>query len=206
MMHIFRVFSLLIAALVFTAPVSAQDNYRIKPGDTLSIEVLEDPQLNRQVLVLPDGRFSFPYAGTVLAGGRTLSQVERAVTTGISSNFAIPPNVFVAVQRRAPEPEGIAPGGTLLEPIVIYFIGEVSSPGQRTVAQGTTLLQALAQSGGFTRFAAQKRIQLRRTDPATGVQSLYRINYKALADGAEAQNIRLQDGDVILAPERRLFE
>ncbi|WP_300039350.1 polysaccharide biosynthesis/export family protein [uncultured Roseobacter sp.] len=206
MMHIFRVFSLLVAALFLTVPAGAQENYRIQPGDTLNIEVLEDPQLNRQVLVLPDGRFSFPYAGTVLAGGRTLGQVERAVTTGIASNFAIPPNVFVAVQRRSQQAEGLAGSEGLLEPIQIYFIGEVSSPGRRTVAEGTTLLQALAQSGGFTRFAAQKRIQLRRTNPTTGVQSLFRINYKALANGAEAQNIRLQDGDVILAPERRLFE
>lgn len=206
MMHIFRFFSLLLAAFLFAAPASAQENYRIQPGDILNIEVLEDPQLNRQVLVLPDGRFSFPFAGTVLAGGRTLGQVERAVTTGIAANFAIPPNVFVAVQRRPQEADGLRDSDTLLEPIDIYFMGEVSNPGRRTVAEGTTLLQALAQSGGFTRFAAQKRIQLRRTDPVTGAQSLYRINYKALADGAEAQNIRLQDGDVILAPERRLFE
>jgi len=38
----------------------AQDGYRIRPGDTLTIEVLQDPSLDRQVLVTPSGDFSFP--------------------------------------------------------------------------------------------------------------------------------------------------
>ena len=205
-MHILRVFGLLLAALMFAAPVSAQGNYTVRPGDILSIEVLEDPALNRQVLVLPDGRFSFPYAGTVLAGGRTLPQIERAVTTGIASNFAVTPNVFVAVQRR-PDPALAGAGAGVTGPTInIYFLGEVTSPGQRAVQQGTTMLQALAQSGGFTRFAAQKRIQLRRIDPKTGAQSVFLYNFKSMANGANVPAVRLQEGDVILAPERRLFE
>jgi polysaccharide export outer membrane protein len=68
-------------------------------------------------------------------------------------------------------------------------------------------LQALAQSGGLTRFAATKRIQLRRTDPRTGQQQISNINYRALSDGAVmVRDFVLQDGDVILVPERRLFE
>ncbi len=66
--------------------------------------------------------------------------------------------------------------------------------------------QALAESGGLTRFAADKRIQLRRTDPRSGQQSITPINYRALADGAVMNDFPLADGDVILVPERRLFE
>ncbi len=93
--------------------------------------------------------------------------------------------------------------------ISVYFLGEVAAPGEKALASGTTLLQALAKSGGLTNFAAQKRIQLRRTNAATGQQALYTLNLKALMDGAEggnSHNITLQNGDVILVPERRLFE
>jgi polysaccharide export outer membrane protein len=97
--------------------------------------------------------------------------------------------------------------GATTRTIDIYFLGEVNTPGLREVAPGTTLLQALAQSGGLTRFAATRRIQLRRTNPQTGQQWVAEIDYRALANGAAlATDITLQDGDVILVPERRLFE
>ena len=79
----------------------------------------------------------------------------------------------------------------------------------RTVAveTGTTLLQALALAGGPARFAATKRIQLRRTDPSTGREKLYLFNYRAVERGGAIQSmIALREGDVIIVPERRLFE
>lgn len=196
-----------LACIAAVTAVSAQGNYAVQPGDTLRIEVLEDPSLNRNALVLPDGRFSFPFAGTILAGGRTLSQVERAITVAISSNFAVEPNVFISVLQVQPE-SALGPAAALgPEAINVYFIGEVGAPGLRTLMGGTTFLQGLSQNGGFTNFAATKRIQLRRTDPTTGVPSVLEIDYKALTRGANFdQNVILQEGDVILVPERRLFE
>ena len=72
---------------------------------------------------------------------------------------------------------------------------------------GTTLLQAIALAGGLDRFAATKRIQLRRTDPSTGQERLYLFNYNAVERGGAIQSmITLREGDVIIVPERRLFE
>ena len=67
MIRVLTVF-FLMAGLAGAA--AAQSDYRIQPGDTLQIEVLEDPNLNRSVLVLPDGSISVPLVGTVRAGGR----------------------------------------------------------------------------------------------------------------------------------------
>ena len=211
MKAIFRKFyalfvTVLLAGAVWIAPASAQDGYQIKSGDVLQIEVLEDPSLNRDVLVLPSGEFSFPFAGTVRAGGRSVGQVQSAIAGGIASNFASTPNVFVSVRSLRPkEPRR---GGTAAPATMdIYLLGEVNSPGTKSVAPGTTFLQALAQSGGFSQFAAKKRIQLRRSNRATGEQTLIKINYRALANGAALRrDVVLQDGDVILVPERRLFE
>lgn len=186
---------------------AAQNNYLIRPGDALQIEVLEDPSLNRTAIVLPDGRFSFPFAGTVRAGGRTLPQVTRGLTAAISSNFASDPNVFISIASlREPDPK-VERAPVEAPTMNVFFIGEVSSPGPKTVAPGTTFLQSLASSGGFTNFAAQKRIQVRRTDPRNGAQQKFTVNYKGLARGEIASgDFVLQEGDVILVPERRLFE
>jgi len=186
-------------ALLVAAPMAwAQAaGYRIKRGDQLTITVLEDETLNRQVLVLPDGRVSVPLAGSVTAAGATVETVERAIADRLASNFAVRPNVFVSVVA-VEDPEETFP---------IYVLGRVGEPGLREVEVGTTLLQAIALAGGFDPFAATKRIQLRRMDPSTGQEQLYVFNYNAVERGGAIQSmITLREGDVLLVPERRLFE
>ncbi|WP_227271814.1 polysaccharide biosynthesis/export family protein [Roseobacter weihaiensis] len=195
---------LVLWSLLLTATsVTAQSNYRIKPGDTITVEVLEDASLNRSILVLPDGSISFPFAGSVPVSGRTVPEVQQAITSGIAGNFAAAPTVFVSVSAVRPA----APSSSSTASISVYFVGEVNDPGLRPLTRGTTFLQAVAQSGGFTRFAATKRVQLRRLDRTTGQQSIFTMNFKALGDGEALSNdITLMEGDVILVPERRLFE
>lgn len=185
----------------------AQSGYQIRPGDVLAVEVLQDPSLNREVLVLPDGSISFPFAGNLPASGRTTSQVQDLIAQGIAPNFAVVPNVFVTVRQLRPPPL-LAAGQQPLEPTIdIYVLGEVGNPGLIAVPPGSTFLQALALGNGFTNFAAQRRIQLRRTDPRTGQSSVTVFDYRAISDGAALLNDPvLSDGDVILVPERRLFE
>ena len=205
--------SLFFAVLAFVLSVTgalAQDGYRVRSGDTLSIEVLEDSSLNRNVLVTPDGRITFPFAGAVQASGRTLAEISSAISFAIAGNFASPPNVFVGVNslREVEEVRGggaVAPAAPPM--ITVYFIGEVGTPGAREVMPGTTFLQGLSQSGGLTNFAAERRIQLRRTDPHTGAESVVTINYAAIQRGGRlSQNVVLAEGDVILVPQRGLFE
>lgn len=194
-----------ICALCATT-LAAQSEYKVRAGDTILVEVLEDPELNRSLIVLSDGRISFPLAGTIPVAGRTVGQIEAAIASGIASNFSVAPNVFVAVQPKERIPT--APAAPVPPPTIdIYFLGEVNEPGLRELEPGTDFLQALSQSGGLTRFAADKRIQIRRTNRATGVQTTFVVNYRAILDGAAVQNnFALRDGDVVVVPERRLFE
>ncbi len=197
---------ILVWSLVFAATMShAQSEYRARSGDMLQIEVLEDSTLDRVVLVTPDGRFVFPFAGSVRAAGRTVDQIRSSVVAELTESFAAEPTVFVSVSSlRAPAaPAAPAEPAT----IKIYFMGEVNTPGLREVEPGTTFLQGLSQAGGFTSFAATKRVQLRRTIRHTGEQTLSTINYRALSEGGGlTRSIVLFEGDVILVPERRLFE
>lgn len=187
----------------------AQSEYQIRTGDTLVIEVFEDSDLNRSVVVLSDGRISFPIAGTLRVAGRSIGEVQASISSAISSNFASTPTVYVSVRPAPPTPvQPIAPVIPAPPPTIeIYFLGEVSNPGVRSVEPGTTFLQAMAQTGGLSRFAALKRVQLRRTDHITGQSHVFTINYKAILDGAVMRNqVVLVDGDIIVVPERRLFE
>jgi polysaccharide export outer membrane protein len=186
-----------VLAAPLALPAFAQSaSYRIQPGDQLAVTVLEDDTLNRQVLVLPDGRISVPLAGSVRAAGQTVESVEKTIADRLASNFAVRPSVFVSVTGVVEEEETFP----------IYVIGQVENPGRVDVEVGTTLLQSIALAGGLDRFAATKRIQLRRTD-ATGQERLYLFNFKAVERGGAIQSmITMREGDVIIVPERHLFE
>ena len=191
------VLTFLMMLLAVPAALAQSASYRIQPGDQLQITVLEDETLNRQLLVTPDGQISVPLAGTVRVSGQTVDAVEKTIADRLASNFAVRPNVFVALSSVDPT----------AGQYTVYVLGQVNSAGPIQVEQGTTLLQALALAGGPARFAANKRIQLRRTDPSTGQEKLYLFNYKAVERGGSIQSmIALREGDVIIVPERHLFE
>ena len=192
-------------ALVFAlaAAATAQSSYKIRPGDQLSVEVLEDNTMNRSILVLPDGSISFPLAGQIQAAGQTVSQLRATLISRLAPNFASPPTVFVGVSGLAQaRPRG---GSSSIE---VFLMGEVVEPGRRQIRRGTTILQFMAESGGFTKFAAKKRIQLRRTNSSTGEIQTFRINYRNIERGLDVRTAtaQLRNGDIIVVPERRLFE
>lgn len=195
----------IFAMLLVLPMVAAAQEYRIRTGDTLAVEVLNDPSLNRDLLVSPDGAITFPQVGRVRAAGRTLEQVQSNIASGLAPTFAESPRVFVALRsQRAPTPPSEPrPPRT----ITAYVLGEVNSPGAIDLPPKSTLLQLLSRGGGPSRFAAQKRIQLRRLNPATQTEQIYVINLKDFLSGrGMPRTFIIQDGDVVYVPERRLFE
>ncbi len=191
----------LIAALLvipFMADPGLAQDYRLRPGDTVQVEVLEDTTLNRSAMVLPDGQISLPLTGSVRAAGRTLAQIQADLATRLAPNFAEPPTVFVTLASLAERVT--APART----IDIFILGAANTPGRVEVPPGTTVLQAIAAAGGLSPFAATKRLQLRRIDKS-GSENIYRIDFDAIERGA-SNTTRLVDGDVIVVPQRRLFE
>lgn len=191
--------------LCLSAQETMAQGYKIRAGDTLRVEVLEDPSLNRTVLVAPDGRISMPSAGAMRASGMTVENVQNSLTQRLASNFTSPPNVFVGIERLS---ERRPSSGRAAAPakISVYVMGEAGKPGRLDVDPGTTVLQMFAVMGGFTKFAATKRIQLRRHAGKNAKDKVYRLNYNAIEAGSATGRTVLKDGDVIVVPQRRLFE
>jgi polysaccharide export outer membrane protein len=188
-------------AALWALGAAAQD-YRLQPGDTIEVSVLEDPGLNRQVLIRPDGKVSLPLAGTVQAAGLTPEAVQRAVRGRLAGDFVEPPTVTVSLLGLGAEdleeeaPEGLAS---------VYVLGQVGAPGRYDVLRPVDILQALALAGGPGVFAARERIQVRRRESGGDVLMLF--NYDDVEEGrVPLAPIDLRDGDVIVVPERGLFE
>lgn len=167
------------------APVKAgAGTYGVNPGDILEISVWKEEDLSKQVIVRPDGYFSFPLTGDIRAAGRTIEDVRRDVATSVS-RFVPDPVVSVAIL----EPRGSK----------VYVIGQVNRAGEYPINRYVDVVQAISMAGGFTPFAQLDNIKiLRRNGDA---QTAIAFSYGDIAAGKRLQqNIVLAPGDTVLVP------
>jgi len=174
-----------IMALAYATNVMAQDpNYTVKPGDTLSISVWKEPDLQKETLVRPDGSFSFPLVGEVDAKGKTVADLNKTMSQRLAK-FISDPVVTVSIQE--------------IKGNKVYVIGQVNKPGEFIMNPSVDVMQALSMAGGTTPFAALGDIVVLRRTP-TGKQSIP-FRYNDVVKGRRLdQNIDLQAGDVVVVP------
>lgn len=175
------------AQVCTTAQAHAADaDYRINPGDVLSIYVWNEKDLSQDVLVRPDGMISLPLAGQVQAGGLPPAAVEIQLVTALSKYLKDKPSVTVGLKQT---------GG-----YKVYVLGKVNRPGEYLITRPTDIMQALALAGGLNTFAAENDINVLRRDQ-NGNQSAIPFRYSDVKDGEDLQtNIVLQSGDVVVVP------
>ena len=179
-------FGLLIAFLILNVAdaQSASDSYVVKPGDILQIAVWGEENLQGEVLVTPDGGFSFPLAGHLNSTGKTVTELQEMVSERLSKYLSAP-IVTVSIGQ--------------INGNVIYVIGQVKNPGAFVMNHTLDVMQALSLAGGATPFAALNDILILRRGPAG--QVAFSFEYSDVSRGRRLeQNIQLQSGDVVVVP------
>lgn len=181
---------LIAATMAMLASVAAQAQqlggleYRIGPEDVLHISVWKDEDLDREVLVRPDGGISFPLVGDIQVSGRTPLEVQDEIRSRLA-RYVPDAEVTVSVEK--------------ISGYTIFVLGEVNEPGQHTLGRYVDVVQALTLAGGTTPYAAESKIRvLRRQD---GQEVVFSVNFNDIKRGRKLQqNIILQSGDVVVVP------
>ncbi len=182
----------LAAALCVTAQIAlaaeaapGRDPYRINPGDVLQISVWKEEDLQRDLLVNPDGHFAFPLAGDMLAEGKTVEELRQELTEKLGRFI---PEVVVTVSA------------VQLNGNKVYVIGQVNRPGEFVMNRATDVMQAISIAGGPTTFAALDDIPILRRGEQ-GSQIAIPFRYRDVQKGEKLdQNIILRAGDTVVVP------
>jgi polysaccharide export outer membrane protein len=165
-------------------PATTDPAYMIGPEDVLDINVWKEPDMSRSVPVRPDGKISLPLINDVQAAGSTPLQLASTVTDKLRK-FLTDPQVTVIV--------------TTINSQRVYVVGEVIRAGGFTLIPGMTVLQVLANAGGFTTFANVKKIHVMRV--VNGKHIELPFNYRDVVKGDNPdQNIKLEPGDTVVVP------
>jgi polysaccharide export outer membrane protein len=158
--------------------------YQINTGDDLAISVWHEENLARQMLVMPDGKVSFPLVGSVMAAGKTIDEVQQLFTNKLSA-YIPDPVVTIVINK--------------LDGNKIYVIGKVARPGEFIANRYIDVVQALSIAGGMTAYAAANKIKILRRE--NGQLTAIPFKYGDIEKGKNLQqNIILQSGDVVLVP------
>ena len=191
-------FAALSAQFLLLQPVSAQaarpvvgatgPAYRINAGDEIEVMVWGDDRLQRAVRVLPDGTFSFPLVGQVVAAGQLPSDLERIISAALRPQYrGAVPQVTVSVKN----PSGYQ----------FSVVGKVNNPGTYTPGRYINALEALSLAGGGSQFASLNNSLIRRK---VGQQLItIRVRLGDALKGVELTSSDIpfiQSGDTLVVP------
>ena len=118
--------------------------YVIGPGDVLDIALWRDDALTRQVVVLSDGKISFPLVGEVVAAGKTIAELKKDIADKLV-DYVPDPVISIEVKQS--------------NSMVIYVTGRVNNPNRFPVNTNVTVLQAISTAGGLNPFAKRNKIK-----------------------------------------------
>jgi polysaccharide export outer membrane protein len=201
-----RVLLAVVALCAFWTGAVAQP---LRAGDSIAIQVYQDPKLDRQITISPAGMISFPLAGHLRAAGMTPEALENALKARLRDKFSgdLDITVTLVAAYRPPPPLPETPERPIEDDLKprIFVTGEVNRPGPYIMRVRTHVMQGIAMAGGFGPFAAKTRIQIRRK--VNGNEFIFVFDYRAFYYGADLDNnMLLRPGDVIIVPERGIFD
>ncbi len=171
------------AAALLAGPNDAAE-YRLGPGDALSLEFSGRLDRQQSIVVDAEGRIRVPEVGVLAVGGRTLADVRtdvlgklRRLYTGVNTDLRL-----VGVRS-----------------FKVYVAGEVDAPGVTEATAATRASEVLRGALTLEPGASRRNIELRRRDGR-----VLRVDLDAfLYLGRTERNPYLEDGDVLVVPARR---
>lgn len=120
--------------------------YQLSAGDTVEVAIFGEDRLSGTYDVRQDGSLVLPLIGAVEAEGRPVEALADQLRAALADGLLVNPDVVV----------------TLVDPLPIYVLGEVRTPGEFDYRPGLTATMVVARAGGFTYRADKRRVFVTR--------------------------------------------
>ena len=153
--------------------------------DTFEVRVYGENELSGMYRVATDGTIDFPLAGRLPVVGLRTGQIQERLADRLREGYLKNPQVTVLMKEWNSRK--------------ISVLGQVQKPGSVAYYPHMTIVDAIAQAGGFTGIAAKNSVSLRREADGRVQSHIYRV-----ADITEGRssNVRVLPGDVLVVEER----
>ena len=164
-------------------------DYRLGPGDQLVIEVWGASQANITQKVTPDGYITIPDVGPIQVNGLTVQAASNKIRAKLSKIYSGMGTTNVDLSTDVKVSLG------QIRTIQVNIMGEVAQPGTYALSSFSTVFHALYKAGGISQLGSLRNIKVVRGGRTVATVDVY--DY--ILHGRSHSDIRLQEGDVILA-------
>jgi polysaccharide export outer membrane protein len=163
--------------------------YYLGPEDVISVTVFgQDRYSKAGITVPPNGKISYPLVGSLLVAGRTTDQVETELTKRLDE-YIIDPKVTVALEKAMSARYSV--------------LGDVATPGIRTMSRRVSVYEALAEAGGVLPTGDKKRVVILRRQADGNVHPIP-VNVQEIERGKAKEMAYLVPGDQVVVPGNKL--
>lgn len=154
-------------------------------GDVFEVRVFRQDDMTGTYSVSAEGTISFPLVGEVAVSGKTPAQIERELRDRLADGYLQNPQVSVLVKEYRSKK--------------ISVFGQVREPGTFSFTEGMTVVEAVAQAGGFTDLARKNAVTVTRAQGQE--KTRFTVPVEDIGEG-KADNFLLRPGDVVFVPRR----
>jgi len=184
-------FLIALAAAAATAQdASKMGDYRLGPGDSIKVQVYQNPDLSIEARVSESGVVNYPLVGPVQIGGATLSEAEQRIAQALQKgNILKQPQVTInLVQIRGNN---------------VAVLGQVQKPGRFTLdTTGMRASEMIAAAGGITPTGDDVAVV---TGTRNGQPFRKSVDIPALMSGRSTEDVVLAPGDTIYVEKAPTF-
>jgi polysaccharide export outer membrane protein len=160
--------------------LSADEGFKIMPGDTVILTVFGEESMSGRYEVEEDGTLNIPPVGRIKVAGLSSNEIENYLVNYLKGGYMVEPRIKVEI---VPSPLRN-----------VFVLGEVKNPGSYDPRKGRTIIDYILIAGGPTPFSGDTITLLRREGNA-----LKRIGSFSLSELIKTGNtgIDVSAGDII---------
>lgn len=161
-------------------------DYRLGPGDMVNINIFGESEDNISATISPEGSIILSQIGPIYLNGLTIDEANNRLRRIFSQKYAGFDNQQSDVN--------LTLGG--VRSIMVNVMGEVDVPGTYRLSPFSTVFSALYNAGGVSDVGTIRDVKVMRN----GKEIVSIDLYDYIFNGKTSDNIRLQEGDVIMVP------
>ena len=163
--------------------LATPQDYRLGPGDEVIIDVWGANQTTLRETISPDGYINIPNLGPILLNGMDIARATEYLKQKLAQIYAASAeNIQISLGNA--------------RTIQVNVMGEVVQPGTYALSSFSTVFHALYRAGGVTAIGSLRNVMVSRNGKVIAHLDVYPFILK----GKNADDIRLQEGDMVIVP------
>ncbi|WP_370858978.1 SLBB domain-containing protein [Phocaeicola coprocola] len=163
--------------------IATPPNYRLGPGDEVVIDIWGASQNTIRQQISPDGTINLEQLGPVFLSGMSIERAQQYLTGELRKIYSDQSNQIRVTLGNS-------------RTIQINVMGEVIQPGTYALSAFSTVFHALYRAGGVSGIGSLRNVKVSR-----GGQTVATVDvYQFIMQGKTRDDIRLEEGDVIIVP------